>query len=122
MIKLLNLSIVVSLLFLCSGLAFAAAPNCAGPNRWATNLAFSYLKDEGLTDNERLDFTKTKVVRLASEKVGKDLYRQIHLITFTQQNGEVIEVITNSDASHEECSMSDVQVYVISKRLGEGRE
>jgi hypothetical protein len=31
--------------------------------------------------------------------------------------GEVVEVITVSQASNEECSMSDVDVFVVSKHL-----
>ena len=115
-----RLAIIIALLWLSSGLAFAGSLNCTGVDSWATNMAFVHLKNAGLTDNDRLDFTKTKVVRLASEKIGKDLYRQLHLVTFTQKTGEIIEVITSNDASHEECSMSGVQVFVISKRLGEG--
>ena len=115
-----KLSIIIALLCLSGGLAFAGSPNCTGVDSWATNMAFVHLKNAGLTDNDRLDFTKTKVVLLASEKIGKDLYRQLHLVTFTQKTGENIEVITSNDASHQECSMSGVQVFVISKRLGEG--
>jgi hypothetical protein len=98
--------------------AFAANPNCAGVNRWATSMAFVHLKNAGLTDNEKLDFTKTETVRLASEKVGTDLYRQLHYIVFTEKAGATIEVITMNDASNEECSMSGVEVFVVSKRLG----
>ena len=78
----------------------------------------SHLKNAGLTDNEKLDFTKIKTVRLASEKVGKDLYRQIHHIVFTEKSGSTIEVITSNAASSAECSMSGVQVFVVSRRLG----
>jgi len=84
-------------------------------------MAFVHLKNAGLTDNNKLDFTKTKTVRLASEQVGKDLYRQVHLVTFTEKSGKNIEVITRNDASNEECSMSGVEVYVVSNRLGGGR-
>ena len=82
-------------------------------------MAFVYLKNVGITNNDELDFDKTKTVRLATEKIGKGLYRQIHLVTFTKKSGETIRVITNNDASNEECSMSGVEVYLISKRLGE---
>jgi hypothetical protein len=122
MMNRVRLSIIIALLCLSSGLAFSGSPNCTGVDSWATNMAFVNLKNAGLTDNYRLDFTKTKVVLLASEKIGKDLYRQIHLVTFTQKTGETIEVITSNEASHQECSMSGVQVFVISKRLGEGSE
>lgn len=82
-------------------------------------MAFGYLKDAGLTDNHKLDFTKTKTVRLASEKIGKDLYHQIHYITFIEKSGNKIEVITINDASNEECSMSGVDVFVTSHHLGD---
>ena len=81
-------------------------------------MAFVHLKNAGLTNNEKLDFTKTKTVRLASEKIGKDLYRQVHFVVFTERAGTTIEVITSNEASNEECSMSGVEVFVISRRLG----
>jgi hypothetical protein len=102
----------------CAADARANAPNCSGVERWATRSAFVLLKNAGLTDNDKVDFTKTRTVRLASEKIGKDLYRQIHHVVFTEKTGGTIEVITSNDASSEECSMSSVEVYVVSKKLG----
>jgi hypothetical protein len=107
--------------FLLLGFAFSAAakaPDCTGTENWPAAMAFVHLKNAGMTDNSALDFSKTKVVRLASEKIGKDLYRQIHSIVFTEKAGGTIEVITSNDASNQECSMSGVQVFVVSKRLG----
>jgi hypothetical protein len=98
--------------------AIAKHPGCAGIERWATSTAFVHLKNANITNNDALDFTKTKTVRLASEKIGKDLYRQVHNVTFTEKSGRTIEVITVNDASNEECSMSGVQVFVVSKQLG----
>ena len=98
--------------------AYAADPDCSGVERWATTVAFVHLKNAGLTNNDKIDFTKTTTVRLASEKIGKNLYRQIHFVVFTERAGGTIEVITNNDASNEECSMSGVEIYVVSKRLG----
>ncbi len=98
--------------------AFAGHPDCAGVERWATSMAFAHLKNAGITNNQKLDFTKTKTTRLASEKIGKDLYRQSHHVTFTEKSGKIIKVITSNEASNEECSMSGVKVYVISKELG----
>jgi len=93
-------------------------PNCAGVERWATSMAFVHLKNAGVTDNDKLDFTKTKTNRLASQRIGKDLYRQIHHVVFTEKSGNVIEVITVNNASSQECSESGVEVFVISRRLG----
>jgi len=38
--------------------------------------------------------------------------------TLAERSGRTIEVITVSDASHEECSLGDVAVFVVSQRLG----
>jgi hypothetical protein len=95
-----------------------AEPDCTGTERWPTSMALIYLKDAGLTDYKKLDIGKTRTVRLASEKIGPNLYRQVHDVVFTQKSGTTLEVITANDATNDECSGSGVQVYVVSKRLG----
>ncbi|MEO6118641.1 MAG: hypothetical protein ABIP37_06180 [Methylotenera sp.] len=107
-----------TLTMLSCSLVWAGAPDCSGSERWPTSMAFGYLKDAGFINNENMDFEKTKTTRLASEKIGKDLYRQVHLVTFVKKSGETVMAITNSDASNEECSMSDVEVYLVSKQIG----
>jgi hypothetical protein len=92
-------------------------PDCTCNDCWPASMAYVHLKDADLAGPQTLDFKKTKVKRLASEKIGDDLYRQIHLVTFKEKNGGTINVITVSDASFEECSMSDVEVYVVSRKL-----
>ncbi|KAF1715484.1 hypothetical protein CSC74_12980 [Pseudoxanthomonas yeongjuensis] len=91
---------------------------CSTPDSWAPTMAFVHLKNAGLTDNPAVDFNKTHVELLAQQKIGKDLYRQIHRVTFRLKASGMIEVITHSNASSEECSMSSVQVFVVSKQLG----
>ena len=59
-------------------LAFAEDPDCADVNRWPTVMAFVHLKNAGITSNDKADLTKTKTTRLASEKIGADLYRQVN--------------------------------------------
>lgn len=110
--------ILTIILALIPSWAIANDPDCAGVDQWPTSMAFVHLKNAGMTDNYKLDFTKTKTIRLASEKIGKDLYRQIHQVIFTEKDGNTIEVITINDASSEECSMSGVGVFVIDKHLG----
>ena len=100
--------------------ASAKSPDCAGVESWATSMAFVHLKNAGLASHDTVDIKKTKTVRLASEKIGKDLYRQIHYVVFTKMAGAKIEVITSNNASSEECSMSGVDVYVISDKIGGG--
>jgi hypothetical protein len=114
----MRLLFIALLLAFAAGNAAAKTPACSGPDNWAAGSAYTYLKNENLISSESNDFTKTKVALLASEKISKDLYRQIHLITFADKTGHKIEVITSNEASSQECSMSDVQVFVISQKLG----
>lgn len=111
------IAVALCLLF-AVGNSAAKAPACSGPDGWAAAMAHVHLKNGNLVTNESLDFSKTKVVLLASEKISKDLYRQIHLVTFVEKSGRQIEVITSNEASSQECSMSPVQVFVVSRRLG----
>jgi hypothetical protein len=98
--------------------AFAADPECDGPGNYAASMVFVRLKNAGLVDNYNIDFSKTKVVRLASQRIGKDLYRQVHHVTyFFKLTGETIEAITVNDASHQECSMSGVDIFLIKQRF-----
>lgn len=80
-------------------------------------MAFVQLKNAGLTDASKLNFDKTEVAVLASQNIGNGNFRQIHLITFTDEAGGKITVITKNDATAEECSMSPVDVYLVAKRL-----
>ncbi|MDO8305174.1 hypothetical protein [Herminiimonas sp.] len=110
--------VIAFLLALVAGSSVAKTPSCSGPDNWAAAMAHVHLKNANLLNNESVDFSKTKVALLASEKISKDLYRQIHLVTFVEKSGGKIEVITSNEASSEECSMSAVQVFVISGKLG----
>ena len=93
-------------------------PDCSGIERWPTSMAYVHLKNAGLLGPNITDFSKTKTVRLASEQIGDDLFKQVHKVTFTKVSGEIIEVITVNNASNQECSMSGVEVFIISKKLG----
>ena len=119
-----NLLVIVLLAMLPSTVAAKGAkdPNCAGVDQWPTNMAFVHLKNAGITTNAKIDFKKTKTTRLASEKIGKNLYRQIHHVTFTEKSGNKISGITSNEASSEECSMSGVDVFVVSRHLGENAQ
>jgi hypothetical protein len=90
-------------------------PDCSGG--WPTNMAQATLKNAGLLNYEEMDFTKTKTVRLASESLGKGLWHQVYLVTFFKRSGEEVQAVVVHDASKEECSMTEPQVFVVSKRL-----
>jgi hypothetical protein len=95
--------------------AKSSGPDCSGG--WPMKMTFVQLKNAGLVDNNSIDFSKAKTVRLASEKIGKDLWHQVYRVTFTKSYGDLIEAIAIHDASTEECSMTGVEVFVISKHL-----
>jgi hypothetical protein len=90
-------------------------PDCS--EAWPTTMTLVHLKNGGLIDAKRIDSAKTKTVRLASEKIGKDLWHQVYHVTFVMKSGDAIEAIAVHDASLIECSMSGVEVFVVSKHL-----
>lgn len=110
-------SILVCLALLLPAASPADSPRCDSPQGWAASMTFVLLKNAGITDNSQLDFARTQVVLIASQKIGKDLYRQVHRVTYVRHDGTTIEAIAVNDASHVECSMSGVQVYVTSAHL-----
>ena len=107
-----------AVLMIVSFQAVAAVPDCTSAEAWPASMAFATLKNAQLLDNDNVDFSKTRVVRLSSGNVGKNVYKQIHDVTFILKSGDRVEAITRNDASSDECSMSAVDVYVISKHLG----
>ncbi|MDG9706558.1 hypothetical protein, partial [Streptomyces sp. DH37] len=110
------LTVVMAAIFaMPAAAAQAKSPDCAS---WPTNMALVHLKNAGLIDIPSVIEAQTKAVRLASEKIGKDLHQQVYDIIFHTGDGKIIEVITNSRASSEECSMSGVDVYVVSTKIG----
>lgn len=90
-------------------------PDCS--EGWATPMTFVQLKNAGITDNDKIDFSKTKTTRIASEKIGKDLYRQVYYVKLTERSGKLIEAIAVHDASQEDCSESGVDVFLVSQHL-----
>ena len=103
-----------------SKVAKSHGPDCSG--RWPTTMTFVHLKNAGITTNDKVDFSKTETVRLASEQVGSDLYHQVYYVKFTENSGNSIEAIAVHDASQEECSMTGVEVFVVNKHLNPERQ
>ena len=90
-----------------------ADPKCAGPENWPAGMTFTQLKNAGVLVNDEVDFSRTAVQQIASQRIGKDLYRQVFKLAFHLKNGRLVQAIAVSDASNEECSMSGVTVYRI---------
>ena len=92
-----------------------ADPKCAGPENWPASMTFAQLKNAGVLANNEVDFGRTSVRQIASEKIGRDLYRQVFEISFYMKDGKAVRSISVSDASADECSISDVTVYRIAE-------
>lgn len=73
------------------------------------------MKNAGLVSPDTVDFNRTKSIMLVSQRVGKDLWRQVFRVTFSLKAGGKIEAIVINEASADECSMSAPQIYVVSK-------
>jgi hypothetical protein len=89
-----NLSLII-LLSIFPILSFAKAPDCYS---WPMNMTKMWMRNARIVDFKNLEESKTKITLLASEK-----------------KGNTYEVITKSDSSYEECSISNVNSYLISK-------
>ena len=81
-------------------------------------MAIVSLKNAGMADPATLEDSKTKAALLASEKERRDLCRDIYDITFYEKSCAAVQVITNSEASSSECSLSAIDVYVVAQKIG----
>jgi hypothetical protein len=115
MTKILSLLLLASSINAASQSGSTHGPDCGGG--WPTNMAQTLLKNAGVLKFEDIDLSKTKTTRLASEKLNRDLWHQVYLVKFVNRSGESIQAIVVHDASMEECSMTGVQVFLVSKRL-----
>ncbi|NUF08606.1 hypothetical protein [Snodgrassella sp. ESL0324] len=106
--------LLVILLAVLPILSFAKGPDC---DSWPMNMSEGWLQNAGIVDIINLDESKTKITLLASEKKAKGLYTQIYHFTFYDKIGNSYEIITNNDASYQECSMTGVDIYLISKSV-----
>ncbi len=95
--------------------AYASPPACAS---WPTNMAMVYLKNAGIAEPTKLDEGATKATMLAAQSIGKGVYKEIYDIVFREKTGKLVEVVTSNEASEVECSLTAVDVYVVSRRLG----
>jgi len=77
------------------------------------------MKDAGIVTNDQLDFKKNHVEKISLRKIGKDLYRQVHLVTFERKNHKLVQAVVMNDASSDECAMGNTQIFVISQTFGD---
>ncbi|WP_017346228.1 hypothetical protein [Pantoea sp. A4] len=82
---------------------------------WPMNMAEVWLKNAKIIDIPDLDESKTEVKLLASEKKPHHLYTNVFRFVFHANDGRKFEVITQNVASDEECSISEVNTYLVSQ-------
>ncbi|OCG34302.1 hypothetical protein A9G28_11550 [Gilliamella sp. Fer1-1] len=107
-----KLSLVI-LLILCPMLSFAKGPDC---HTRALDKAKEWLKNSNIVEIENLNQSKLRITLLASEQKSKDLYTQIYHFVFYDNKNKAYEVITKSEASNKDCSIGEVDSYLVSKR------
>lgn len=90
-------------------------PNLSGS--WPTSLTLNVLQGGGLLDAGQIDESGTRAERLASEKVGKDLWNQIYFVRFKLRTGKTVEAIARVSASSAPDMRSGPVVYVVSRVL-----
>ena len=117
------ITLIIASLFATATLALAEGipqdrktPNYTGPDDWPAMMAHGQLQNAGLINNDDVVSSPPKVIRIASERIGDDLYRQVHLITFKRKSGQILKVMTVSNVSSVESSKSAVDVYIISAK------
>lgn len=85
---------------------------------WPKTMALMSMKNAGITDATQINEKETKVILLAYQALPRGIFKEIYDITyFSNDRKHVFEVITSSESSYEECSMSDVTTFFISKHL-----
>lgn len=90
-------------------------PACS---HWPVTMALASLKNAGAVDLSRLDENATKVTLLATERLPRGIFKEVHEITYSSKDGKQhITVITVNTSSNEECSISDVFTFIVSKEL-----
>ncbi len=108
---------LATLAFFFAATARAEPPDCTGRDRFPARFALDAVVDAGLAERQAIDLDRTEVVRLASGEDGKDHFTQVHDIRFFLRTGGVVEVITVNPVSSQECSMGEIEVLLVSRRL-----
>ncbi|WP_017345897.1 hypothetical protein [Pantoea sp. A4] len=82
---------------------------------WPMNITEGWLKNAGIIDIPDLDESKTEVTLLVSQKNHHHIYTNIFRFVFHAKDGRTFEVITQNLASEDECSISGVNSYLVSR-------
>lgn len=101
------------ILLTCLLFSFSVSAKKADCHSWPMNMAEVWLKNNNIADITHLDRTKTEIKQLAAQKKAGGITTEIWHFIFHDNSGKAYEVITQSDANLEECSASEVNVFLI---------
>jgi hypothetical protein len=75
------------------------------------------LKNAGMLDPDSVDFHHATSRTIASQAIGKNLWRQVFHVTWPLKSGKNFEAIVVENVSNDECSMSEPQIFLISRQF-----
>ncbi|WP_198943936.1 hypothetical protein [Acetobacter sp. DsW_54] len=102
--------------FVFTNYAYAQSPPAC--EHWPKTMALMGMRNAGIVDLDKINEDKTKFVLLAYQALPNGLFKEIYDITYFSNEGKLVfEVITSSESSYEECSMSDVTTFLISRHI-----
>ncbi|MDW6002753.1 hypothetical protein [Vibrio mangrovi] len=81
---------------------------------WPMNMAKIWLQDKKIVNEDELNEDRTQFKLLASETMKNAQYTDVYLFSFFDKTGKEYDVITQNISSDEECSISDVNIYMVS--------
>jgi len=103
------------ILLTCLIVSFSVSAKQADCHSWPMNIAEGWLKNENIVDITQLDRSKTEMKLLAAQKKAGGITTDIWHFIFHDKSGKAYEVITQSDANLEECSASEVNIFLVAR-------
>lgn len=82
---------------------------------WPMNMAKIWLQDKQIVNQKDLVNDKTQFKLLASEALGQGQYTDVYFFSFFDRDGKQYDLISQNVSSNKECSISNVNFYLISQ-------
>ena len=93
----------------------AKAPECTSIDDLPAVIGLAQLKTWGTVSTDTIVWKDASSIRVASEQIGADAWRQVHRIKFPLKNGRLVEMVIVSEASAKDCSTGNVDILVVTK-------
>ena len=93
----------------------AKPPDCTGMDDLPAVIGLAQLKTWGTVTTDTIVWKDATSIRVASEQVGADAWRQVHRVKWPLKNGRLVEMVIVSEASARDCSTGNVDILVVTK-------